>query len=81
MLVSWGILLSARGWILSLGTAKWGGIPYSDASLFLGPEVLFNPYVFAMAFLACLFLNVLSALIPALWALRHSIVNSLYAQR
>ena len=25
MLVSWGILLSARGWILSLGTAKWGG--------------------------------------------------------
>lgn len=81
MLVSWGILLSARGWILSLGTAKWGGIPYSDASLFLGPEVLFNPYVFATAFLVCLFLNVLSALIPALWALRHSIVNSLHAQR
>ena len=43
MLVSWGILLSARGWILSLGTAKWGGITYSVASLFLGPEVLFNP--------------------------------------
>ena len=81
MLVSWGILLSARGWILSLGAANWGGIPYSDASLFLGPEVLFNPYVFAMAFLVCLFLNVLSALIPALWALRHSIVNSLHAQR
>ena len=81
MLVSWGILLSARGWILSLGAANWGGIPYSDASLFLGPEVLCNPYVFAMAFLACLFLNVLSALIPALWALRHSIVYSLHAQR
>jgi len=43
--------------------------------------MLFNPYVFGAAFVVCLLLNVISALVPTLLALRNDIVQSLHHKR
>lgn len=72
------IALTSGSWVLTLFDAK------TDISLptpFLTMEMLFNPWVFLCAFLLCLVLNVVSALVPAWWGLRHTIVQELYTKR
>jgi putative ABC transport system permease protein len=44
-------------------------------------EMLFNPVVFGTALTFCILLNFISALIPTVWALRHSIINSIHSKR
>ena len=48
---------------------------------FLTPGMLLNPVVIGITFLVSLILNVLSALIPALHALKKDIVYSLNDKR
>ena len=72
------IVLTSGSWILTLFDAR------VDTDLpvpFLTMEMLFNPWVFLCAFGLCLVLNVVSALLPAWWGLRHTIVQELYAKR
>ena len=74
----WVIVLTSGSWILTLFDAE------TNVSLpvpFLTMEMLFNPWVFLCAFGLCLVLNVVSALLPAWWGLRHTIVQELYAKR
>ncbi|WP_276857748.1 hypothetical protein [Bacteroides fluxus] len=47
----------------------------------LTTEMLFNPIVFSIAFGLCVVLNVISALVPAASALRHTIIRSLNTNR
>lgn len=44
----------------------------------IGIDMMLSPVVFAIALLTCLILNILSALVPALHALRRPIVNSIH---
>ena len=44
-------------------------------------EMLFNPTLFIIVLLICMLLNVLSAVIPAMTALRHPIINAIQTKR
>lgn len=78
LLISYVIVLTASDWILTLFDSY---IMNPEQTMSLTPEMLFNPAVFGIAFALCLVLNVISALIPAASALRHTIVQSLHTNR
>ena len=44
-------------------------------------EMLFNPTLFLVVFGLCVLLNVISALVPTILALRHSIISSIQTKR
>lgn len=48
-----------------------------QAEAFLTPGMLFNPAIFGGMFLLCLILNIISAILPAVYALKKNIVYSL----
>ncbi|RHL07605.1 MULTISPECIES: ABC transporter permease [Bacteroides] len=77
LLISYLIVLTASDWILTLFDS------YTDVEKtpFLSFEMLFNPMVFCTAFGLCVLLNLISALIPAVWALRRTITQSLNSKR
>jgi len=77
LLISYLIVLTASDWILTLFDS------YTDVEKtpFLSFEMLFNPMVFCTAFGLCVLLNLISALIPAVWALRRTIIQSLNSKR
>ena len=77
LLISYLIVLTASDWILTLFDS------YTDVEKtpFLSFEMLFNPMVFCTAFGLCVLLNLISALIPAVWALRRNIIQSLNSKR
>jgi len=78
LLFSYVIVLTASDWILTLFDKN---IYSGSVNTSLTGEMLFNPMVFGCTFAVCLLLNVVSALIPALWALKHPIVASLNMKR
>jgi putative ABC transport system permease protein len=78
LLFLWGGLVVAKNWIFSL-FYLWGTdirptaeIPYEVPS-----EVMFSPILLIAVLLICIVVNVLSALIPAWYALRKPIVYSI----
>ena len=78
LLFSYLIVWTASDWILTLFDEYVldAAIPTS-----LTPEMLFSPAVFGCTLCVCLLLNVVSALVPALRALRHPIMDSLNSKR
>ncbi|MDE6348098.1 MAG: FtsX-like permease family protein, partial [Bacteroides sp.] len=76
LLFSYLIVLTSSDWVLALFDAT-----YSGASIALTSRMLLNPAVFGAAFGLCVLLNVVSALIPAISALRHPIIYSLNTNR
>lgn len=78
LLCSYVIVLTCSSWILTLfDTSVDTYLPMP----FLSFEMLFNPWVFLSTFALCLVLNLASALIPATWALRRTIIQSLNTKR
>ena len=77
LLISYLIVLTASDWIITIFDS------YTDVEKtpFLSFEMLFNPMVFCTAFGLCVLLNLISALIPAVWALRRNIIQSLNSKR
>ena len=59
----------------------WAEPVPEGVNVLVSGEVLFAPIVFAVALLFCILLNLLSALIPAWYALRKPIVYSLNEKR
>ena len=78
LLFSYLIVLMASDWILTLFDKN---IYDTSLSTSLTPEMLFNPAVFGCALAVCVVLNVVSALVPALGAMRHPIMESLNTKR
>lgn len=78
LLFSYLIVLAASDWILTLFDKN---IYDTSLSTSLTPEMLFNPAVFGSALAVCVVLNVVSALVPALGAMRHPIMESLNTKR
>lgn len=78
LLFSYLIVLTASDWILTLFDK---GINIPGQHITLTFEMLFNPTVFGCAFGLCIVLNTVSALLPAVLALRHPIIRSLHTNR
>ena len=78
LVFSYLIVLTANDWILTLFDKN---IYDTSLSTSFTAEMLFNPAVFGCTFAVCVVLNVVSALVPALGALRHPIMESLNMKR
>lgn len=78
LLFSYLIVLTASDWILTLFDDR---IREPGKNMTLTSEMLFNPAVFGIAFGLCLLLNLVSALIPTVWSLRRTIIQSLHTNR
>lgn len=76
--ISYLIVLTSSDWILTLFDEQ---VSDPEKTPFLTSEMLFNPMVFCTAFGLCIVLNLVSALLPAVFALRHTIVRSLNSKR
>ncbi len=72
------IVITSDGWILHL----FDTIVFPNTvSSYFTVEMLLNPVLFLVVLCICLLLNVLSALIPALSALRHPIIQAIQTKR
>lgn len=80
LLLSYLIVYGGRNWLPDLLASSADVMPEGTDS-FLTPGMLLNPVVIGITFVVSLVLNVLSALIPALHALRKDIVYSLNEKR
>lgn len=77
LLIAWLAVYAFRSSVFNLfGRMVYG----SDIPLVTG-EMLFSPTIFITAFLVCVVLNILSALIPAWLSLRKPIVESMNERR
>ena len=74
--LSYVVVLGLSGWLLDTGETIEG-----LGQVFVGADMLFNPLIFLLAFVACLVLNLLSAGIPAWRAANNPIVESLSIHR
>ena len=80
LILAWTTVYLNREWIFTL-LNDWMVEAPQDANVYVSGEMLFAPAVFGIAFLLCLALNLLSALLPAWMSLRKPIVYSLYEKR
>lgn len=78
LLLSYLVVLTASDWILTLFDKYVSNVSIPTSLTF---EMLFNPMVFCCTFAVCIILNLISALIPAHYALRHPIIESLNTKR
>lgn len=79
LLLAYLIILTCSRWILGLFDSL-GLYAFAESSPRITADMLLNPWVFGSAFGACLLLNFISAFIPTVWALRHSIIESLHSK-
>ncbi len=77
LLVSYLIVFFTKEWILDLGKQFTDTLP-EGASVDFSISMLFNGKIFLAVLLACLVMNILSALIPVYRSLRKSITDSLH---
>ena len=80
LIVAWLAIYAGREWLFYLLEDSAEIIP-EGANTYVSGEMLFAPLVFICAFLLCVVLNLLSALLPAWLSLRKPIVYSLYERR
>lgn len=80
MVLAWLVLGMGREWVFGIFDREQGSVP-AGAVAYVPGESLFAPLVFLAAFVLCVLLNMLSALIPAWHSLRNPIINSLNEKR
>ena len=80
ILFSYCIVLMANEWIMYIFEGMQNFTPNAAPVAFTF-EMLFNPTIFILVLGLCVVLNLISALIPTVWALRRPIVECLYAKR
>ena len=72
------IAMTGGDWIYHLfDSFVWGDAMPASYTI----EMLFNPTLFLTVFGLCVFLNLISALVPTILALRHSIIYSIQLKR
>ena len=80
ILFSYIIVWMSNEWIMYI----FGGIENLNPNIAPATftfEMLFNPTIFLLVFGLCVLLNLISALVPTVWALRKPIVECLYSKR
>lgn len=80
ILFSYIIVLMANEWIMYIFNETQFINPFVAPPTFTF-EMLFNPTLFVVVLGLCVILNLISALIPTIWALRRPIVECLYSKR
>lgn len=77
LIITWIVLSTDAAFVFSVigQTSRWG--VDSSLSVRLTPDMMFAPAVFIFAFVVCVVLNLLSAILPAWLSLRRPIVKSL----
>ena len=80
LVLAWIVVYVGREWVFTL-LDQWPEAVPQGVDAYVSGEMLFAPAVFLIAFLLCLVLNLLSALLPAWLSLRKPIVYSLYEKR
>ena len=80
LLIAWLAIYAGREWLFFLLDDFAEAVP-QDANAYVSGEMLFAPLVFLCAFVLCVLLNLLSALLPAWLSLRKPIIHSLYERR
>ncbi len=80
LLFSWLLLYTSRNWVFNLFDTVPEEVP-EGINYVISSDMLFAPIVFVIALLLCILLNLLSALLPAWYALRKPITHSLYDKR
>ena len=78
LIISYVIVLTTGEWILTLFDST---VNIDSEPAVLTAEMLLNPVIFGITLLICLILNIVSALIPATFALRRNIIDSLHSKR
>ena len=76
LLLSYFIIYSTRSWILDIGKGFAHALP-EGTSVDFSMGMLFNIKIFIIVLLACLLMNILSALVPVYRSLRKNITDSL----
>ena len=80
ILFSYIIVLMANEWIMYMVSGMHNSTRNDIPATFTF-EMLFNPTIFLLVFGLCLVLNLISALVPTILALRHPIINSIHSKR
>ena len=80
LVVAWLAIYVGREWLFFLLDDFTRPVP-EGVNAYVSGEMLFAPLVFLCAFLLCVLLNLLSALLPTWLSLRKPIVYSLYERR
>ena len=80
LILAWTALYACRDWLFALFDDR-PVLAIEGVSTSVSGEMLFAPSIFLAAFLLCLVLNLLSALIPAWNSLRNPIIQSLNEKR
>lgn len=78
LLLSYLIVVTSSNWILTLFDSF---VMNPGREMAITFEMLFNPVVFGSALLFCVLLNLISALIPTVWALRRNIISCIHSKR
>lgn len=79
-ILSFSMVYFAKSWLLTM--LDGGTQPLPDSvQMSITTDMLFNPTLFAVTFVVCVVLNLLSALIPTCVALKKDIVYSLSRQK
>jgi len=83
-----GLVGLALAYLIALTGGEWVYHLMDEGFQFLGGveasftmEMLFNPTLFLTVFGLCVLLNLISALVPTVLALRHSIIYSIQTKR
>lgn len=75
LILAWVVIKTCQSWIFYLLTDwRFSGLE-SEYRITATGEMLFSPAIFIGALAICVVLNVISAYIPARWALRKNIIN------
>ncbi len=80
LILSYIIVISANDWIINILNLGFN-IKTNLLAGNLSIEMLFNWWVFLVAILVCFILNLISAIIPAIMALRKTIIYSLNSKK
>lgn len=78
LLFSYLIVVTSSKWILTLFNSF---VMNPGREMTITLEMLFNPMVFGTALLFCVLLNLISALVPTIWALRRNIISCIHSKR
>ena len=75
LLLSLGIVFGAKNWLFAFADARLANM--DNLSIGITPEMLFNLPLFLVTLAVCIVLNLISAFVPTLIALRSPIIYSL----
>lgn len=73
LVITWLLLYMFRSWAFF----ALGHVPLLTPEPLVQGEMLFSPFIFLIALMTCMVVNLMATFIPAWWSLRNPIVESM----